>query len=99
VRTRCQENAVILEFSDNGPAMREPERAFDPFSTSRRVGQTAGIGLTACYGIIQDHRGHIQCWNRPEGGTTVQIEIPQVASRPLGGEEETAPGPALAQEL
>ena len=99
VRTRCRENAVILEFSDNGPAMREPERAFDPFSSSRRVGQTAGIGLTACYGIIQDHRGHIQCWNRPEGGTTVQIEIPQVASRPLGGEEETAPGPALAQEL
>jgi signal transduction histidine kinase len=93
VRTRRQENAVILEFSYHGPGMREPERAFDPFPTMRRMGQAAGMGLTACYGIIQDHRGHMECWNRPEGGTTLQIEIPEVASRPLGPEEESAPRP------
>ena len=72
-----RDERVVLEFSDNGPGVREPERVFDPFYTTRPVGKGAGLGLSACYGIIQEHQGQIHCSNRAEGGTTIRIELPQ----------------------
>jgi signal transduction histidine kinase len=76
VSTRLWENLVLLEFSDNGPGAENPERVFDPFYTTRPVGQGTGLGLSACYGIIQEHNGKILCQNRPEGGATFRIEFP-----------------------
>jgi signal transduction histidine kinase len=49
---------------------------FDPFYTTRPVGQGAGLGLSVCYGIIQEHQGRIFCHNRPEGGAKFRIELP-----------------------
>jgi signal transduction histidine kinase len=88
VKTRRKGDAIVLEFSDNGPGAREPDRVFDPFYTTRPVGRGAGLGLSACYGIIQEHRGLIQCTNRVEGGTTIHIEIPAAGIQPLVGEEQ-----------
>lgn len=83
VKTRQKDERVILEFSDNGPGAREPERVFDPFYTTRSVGKGAGLGLSACYGIVQDHHGLILCNNRVEGGTTIRIELPAAGTPPL----------------
>jgi len=78
--TACSRDGwVLLEFSDDGPGMREPERVFDPFYTTRPVGQGPGLGLSVCYGIIQEHKGKITCQNRPEGGATFRIELPAAA--------------------
>ena len=74
ISTRVQDDSVILEFSDNGPGAQDPQRVFDPFYTTRPVGQGLGLGLSACYGIIQEHRGRILCHNRPEGGAVFRIE-------------------------
>ena len=68
--------SVVVEFSDDGPGMQQPERVFDPFYTTRKVGQGPGLGLSVCYGIIQEHNGKITCQNRPEGGATFRIELP-----------------------
>jgi two-component system NtrC family sensor kinase len=76
VSSKSQEASVILEFSDTGPGMQEPARVFDPFYTTRPVGQGTGLGLSACYGIIEEHRGKILCENRPEGGAIFRIELP-----------------------
>ena len=75
VKSRHQGNTIVLEFSDTGPGAREPERVFDPFYTTRSVGKGAGLGLSACYGIIQDHHGRILCSNGTEGGATIRIEL------------------------
>lgn len=83
VRTRRKDDRMILEFSDNGPGAREPERVFDPFYTTRSVGKGAGLGLSACYGIIQDHQGLILCTNRVEGGMTIRIELPAAGTPAL----------------
>jgi signal transduction histidine kinase len=80
VKSRSHRNAAVIEFSDNGPGAREPERVFDPFYTTRSVGKGAGLGLSACYGIVQDHHGRILCANRVEGGTTIRIELPRAGS-------------------
>ena len=78
VSTQRQDNLVVLEFSDDGPGAQEPDRVFDPFYTTKPVGQGTGLGLSACYGIIQEHNGKIMCQNRPEGGATFRIELPAV---------------------
>jgi len=74
--SRARDGYVILEFSDDGPGIDEPERVFDPFYTTRPVGQGSGLGLSVCYGIIQEHDGKIFCENRPEGGARFRIELP-----------------------
>ena len=78
VSARLQDASVVLEFSDDGPGMQEPDRVFDPFYTTRPVGQGPGLGLSVCYGIIQEHNGKITCQNRPEGGAIFRIELPAV---------------------
>jgi len=94
VKTRRKGDTIVLELSDNGPGVREPDRVFDPFYTTRPVGKGAGLGLSACYGIIREHHGLILCANRVEGGTTIHIELPAAGTRPLVAEETPATAPA-----
>lgn len=76
VSTRAEGGHVVIEFADSGPGMQDPSRVFDPFYTTRPVGQGAGLGLSVCYGIVQEHKGKICCQNRPEGGAIFRIELP-----------------------
>ena len=76
IRTFRKDNRVVVQFSDDGPGVQQPERVFDPFYTTRPIGQGAGLGLSVCYGIIQEHQGKISCENRPNGGAMFHIELP-----------------------
>jgi signal transduction histidine kinase len=73
-----EDGEVVLEFADNGPGLRDPERVFDPFYTTKPVGKGTGLGLSATYGVIRDHKGQISCYNRPEGGATFEIRLPAI---------------------
>jgi signal transduction histidine kinase len=79
-----------IQFSDTGPGVREPERVFDPFYTTKPIGKGTGLGLSAVYGVIQDHGGQITCQNKPEGGALFQVRIPLAA--------ESAPQAASAAQ-
>jgi signal transduction histidine kinase len=76
VVTRAEENEVVVDFSDTGVGIKEPERVFDPFYSTKAIGQGMGLGLSAAYGIVQEHHGSISCCNRPEGGATFQVRLP-----------------------
>ena len=76
VSSRSVDGHVRIEFADNGPGISEPDRVFDPFYTTRPVGQGTGLGLSMCYGIMQEHGGKISCCNREEGGACFVIEMP-----------------------
>ena len=78
ISTRLDGDLVIIQFTDTGPGIAEPARVFDPFYTTRPVGQGLGLGLSACYGIIQEHGGKISGRNREVGGAIFQIELPAV---------------------
>ena len=85
-----EDDEVIVQFADSGPGLRDPERVFDPFYTTKPVGKGTGLGLSATYGVIQDHKGQITCNNRPEGGAVFEIRLPALkVSAPLA---ETARG-------
>jgi signal transduction histidine kinase len=74
---RDRSNVVVL-FSDSGPGLKEPQRVFDPFYTTKPVGKGTGLGLSICFGIIQEHAGKILCYNRQEGGAVFRVELPAV---------------------
>jgi len=76
VTATVEDNSVIVQFSDTGPGIKEPQRVFDPFYTTKPVGKGTGLGLSATYGVIQDHQGQISCHNKPEGGAVFTLRLP-----------------------
>lgn len=78
IRTLREKGNVVVEVSDTGPGMKEPDKVFDPFYTTKPVGKGTGLGLSICYGVMQEHGGHITGFNRAEGGCTFRLELPAV---------------------
>jgi len=76
ISAQRQEGDVVLQFSDSGPGMRDPQRVFDPFYTTKPVGKGTGLGLSAVYGMVLDHGGQITCRNKPEGGALFVVKMP-----------------------
>jgi two-component system NtrC family sensor kinase len=77
ISTRLQDDRVILEITNNGPAIREEHlnQLFDPFFTTREPGEGTGLGLSISYSLVSDHQGTIRAENRP-GQVAFIIEIP-----------------------
>jgi signal transduction histidine kinase len=78
ISAQRQEGDVALQFSDTGPGLRDPQRVFDPFYTTKPVGKGTGLGLSAVYGVVQDHGGQITCRNKAEGGALFVLKLPAV---------------------
>jgi len=78
VRSRVERGRIVIEFHDSGPGIPAEilSKVFEPFFTTRSVGQGAGLGLSVAYGMVTSHAGRITARNRPEGGTTVLLEFP-----------------------
>ncbi len=76
VSARRDADDLLLEVSDSGPGVRDPQRIFDPFYTTKPVGKGMGLGLSVTYGVVQDHHGSISCQNRPEGGAIFVVRFP-----------------------
>ncbi|MEO7998088.1 MAG: ATP-binding protein [Gemmatimonadaceae bacterium] len=69
---------VSLTVSDTGAGM-SPEivrRAFEPFYTTKGVGEGTGLGLAVVYGTVQQHSGHVRIDSTVGVGTTVRILLP-----------------------
>jgi signal transduction histidine kinase len=79
ITAQRQGNQALLQFSDSGPGVHEPQRVFDPFYTTKPVGKGTGLGLSAVYGVIQDHSGQITCQNKREGGALFVVRLPAEA--------------------
>ena len=72
------DRTIVITVSDTGCGI-SPEnldKVFDPFFTTREVGQGTGLGLAVCYGIVRKHNGRIQVHSQPGQGTCFTIRIP-----------------------
>jgi two-component system NtrC family sensor kinase len=76
VRVNVRDGQVGVEFLDSGVGIKDPNRIFDPFYTTKSVGKGTGLGLSICYGIIKEHGGDITANNRPEGGAAIEVRLP-----------------------
>jgi signal transduction histidine kinase len=76
VEGRLEGKKVVVRFSDSGPGFTDVSRAFDPFYTTRPVGQGTGLGLSICYGTVREHDGNIYAQNLQPNGAVVTMEFP-----------------------
>ena len=74
-------DAVELRISDNGCGIPEEhiDKLFQPFFTTKPVGEGTGLGLSISHGIVEEHGGQIFCESRVGVGTTFRVTLPLVA--------------------
>ena len=78
VRSRVELGSAVVEVADTGSGIL-PEhlsRIYDPFFTTKTVGQGTGLGLSVTYGVVQEHQGTIECASRPGQGTRFTLTLP-----------------------
>jgi PAS domain S-box-containing protein len=75
----AEENEAVLSISDSGCGIRKEDldKIFDPFYTTRSVGEGTGLGLSLCYAIIRQHSGVIKVDSTEGKGTTVTLRLPR----------------------
>lgn len=69
---------LVLFFKDNGSGISEEnlKKVFNPFFTTKNIGEGAGLGLAISYGIIKKHNGNILVQSQVGKGTTFKLVIP-----------------------
>lgn len=80
VRTRLTAAETIkIEIQDDGPGIPDDvlPRIFDPFFSTKPVGEGTGMGLSICYRIIENHGGTITVATRSGVGTSFTITLPR----------------------
>ncbi len=80
IRTAITRTEVVLSVSDNGPGISadQRDRIFNPFYTTKPVGQGTGLGLSISDGIVREHGGRIRVESTPGEGATFIVELPFV---------------------
>lgn len=78
-------STICLSFKDSGNGMSDEaqKNAFNPFFTTKEVGQGTGLGLYISYGIVEQHGGSIQINSEIGKGTEMLIELPVKESAAL----------------
>ena len=78
VNTQRVGGMLQIAFTDDGPGISADnlKRIFDPFFTTKEVGKGTGLGLSICYGLVQEHGGHLSARSKTGKGATFVVEIP-----------------------
>jgi two-component system NtrC family sensor kinase len=70
--------SVLVEIGDTGVGIpeRDLQKIFNPFFTTKPVGQGTGLGLSICFGIVKEHDGQIWAESQLGVGTRVYVSLP-----------------------
>jgi two-component system C4-dicarboxylate transport sensor histidine kinase DctB len=71
--------AVTLSVRDTGPgiAPEHLDQVFDPFFSTKEVGQGLGLGLSISYRIVDGFGGSLRAANHPGGGAVFTLNLPR----------------------
>lgn len=78
IESHAVKDHAVIQISDSGVGIPRDrlDRVFDPFYTTREVGQGTGLGLTVTRDIVRAHGGTIAIASEPGRGTSVTVELP-----------------------
>ncbi|MBI3450883.1 MAG: response regulator [Acidobacteria bacterium] len=103
--TRSTGQTCSAEITDTGPGIpaESLRKIFDPFFSTKPVGEGTGLGLSIAYGTVQEHGGTIHARSRVGSGTTFVIEIPAGApvaeAQPPAHAEAIEAGPIPSRRI
>ncbi|MFW2587237.1 sensor histidine kinase [Sagittula sp. SSi028] len=65
---------VEVSVQDTGPGIADPEKLFEPFYSTKQVGEGMGLGLSISYGLVQSFGGNIRGRNT-DGGAIFTVDL------------------------
>ena len=95
VHTEPKGNDILITIKDSGQGI-PPDvlpHIFEPFYTTKDVGQGIGLGLSISHKVIEDHGGSIEVESSPGEGSTFSICLP------TEGLEKNGPSHSMDRDL
>ena len=80
IRTTAENDCCLVSIEDTGAGI-PPEvmpHIFDPFYTTKGVGEGTGLGLSVSKGIVEQHGGTIEVESKAGCGTTFRVRLPYI---------------------
>jgi PAS domain S-box-containing protein len=86
IQTRLDGDQAVVCIGDTGAGIQTEHlsRIYDPFFTTKPIGQGTGLGLSITYGIVREHGGVITCDSTEGQGTVFTLALP--LKQPAGRE-------------
>jgi PAS domain S-box-containing protein len=82
IRSSREGSAIRIEVRDSGTGIKDAERVFAPFFTTKQQGM--GMGLAICRSIVESHGGRLWVANNEPSGAIVAFTLPVAASEREG---------------
>jgi len=78
IATRIESSEAVVEVADTGSGIPSEHlaRIYDPFFTTKSIGQGTGLGLSIAYGIVREHDGSIHVESSVGQGTRFTLRLP-----------------------
>jgi two-component system sensor histidine kinase PhcS len=99
IRAQAERGRVYVSVKDNGSGIPQEAlaRIFDPFYTTRDVGEGMGMGLSICQTIIRNHGGELRAQSKEGEWAEFTFDLAQADTEQTGDGSEQH-GEALRNE-